>query len=124
MEKKVSSYIYVISLFSILILVYSIWILLAAFKSYKEGNIANFYLQFFIGLIGLVLSLSSISRLKKRLDLLKEKMMKIVSVVLCNKCGFKVVRRFEVGDYVNKQVGKCQQCDGTMFIDLIYAEKP
>jgi hypothetical protein len=123
MEKKVSSYIYVISLFSILILVYSIWILLSAFKSYREGNMMNFYLQFFIGLIGLGLSLSSISRLKKRLDLLKEKMVKVVSVVVCDKCKFKIVRRFEVGDYVNKQVGKCQQCDGTMFIDSIYAEK-
>lgn len=124
MEKKAASYIYLVTIFSAFILVYSIWILFMAFKSYREGSATNFYLQLFIGTLGLIISLSSISRLRRRLAILKERMIKVFTVVLCDKCGFKVVRKFEVGDYVNKNVGKCQHCDGTMIIDAIYAETP
>jgi len=27
-----------------------------------------------------------------------------------------------MGDYVSKEVGQCQQCKGSMRVDLIYAE--
>jgi hypothetical protein len=48
---------------------------------------------------------------------------KVLSVVLCANCGFKVVRTFSAGDYVAKEVGKCQQCQGAMRVDAIYAEE-
>jgi len=47
---------------------------------------------------------------------------KVLSVVVCANCGFKVVRTFSVGDYVAKEVGQCQQCKGNMRVDTIYAE--
>ena len=49
---------------------------------------------------------------------------KVLSVVICANCGFKVVRTFSTGDLLPKEVGQCQQCKGTMRVDVIYAEEP
>ncbi len=46
----------------------------------------------------------------------------IVSIEECPKCGLKNKRKFQQGDYVLKQSGKCPKCNISMYIKLIYAE--
>jgi hypothetical protein len=63
-------------------------------------------------------------QMRRRMLLLQSLAVKVLSIILCANCGFKVVRAFTQGDFVYKEVGNCQQCKGTMRIDSIYAEEP
>jgi hypothetical protein len=63
-------------------------------------------------------------QMRRRILLLQSLAVKVLSVILCANCGFKVVRAFAEGDFVYKEVGECQQCKGTMRVDSIYLEEP
>lgn len=127
MEKRAGGlYLYMVMLFSLVVLAYSIWILYNAYASYEEGKLDNFYAALLMSSVGIVLALSSLTRMRKRIAVIYAPSWKSFSVVLCRKCGFKIVRAFSAGDYVHKSADKCQQpqCDGSMTISSIYAEKP
>jgi len=74
--------------------------------------------------VGTVLSVSSITQMRRRMVALHTLVAKVLTVVVCANCGFKVMRTFVAGDYVPKEVGQCQQCKGSMKVDVIYAEQP
>jgi hypothetical protein len=46
---------------------------------------------------------------------------KTVTAIGCLGCDFSEEREFKTGDYINKQVGKCQKCGGDLYIKKIYA---
>ena len=46
---------------------------------------------------------------------------KTVTAIGCLSCDFSEEREFRTGDYINKQVGKCQKCGGDLYIRRIYA---
>ena len=123
MEKKSNLYIYMTVIFSIAIMVYSIWLMYQASEYYKTGDTSNFYFAIIAGLIGLFLAGSSIMRLRRRVSYVSSLMKRVSTVVVCDKCGFKVVRAFKVGDYVNKPEEKCKQCGENMYVSSIYAEE-
>jgi len=118
------TYLYMVILFSVLVLSYSIYVLYSAIGYYERGDTANFYYGLFAGGIGIVLAISSFMHMRRRLLIFQRSLLRVLTTVLCEKCGFKIVRNFGVGDYVHRQVGKCQQCDGTMFITSVFAEEP
>lgn len=123
MEKKPGkSYVYITIIFSLIILIYSIWLLQASFTNYFEGRLENFYYGLIAGSIGIILALISLIQIRKRLELFYA-MSRTITTLVCEKCGFKIIRNFSVGDYIHKQVGKCQQCDGTMYISAIFTEE-
>ena len=62
--------------------------------------------------------------MRRRMVALQTLATKVLTVVVCANCGFKVMRTFVSGDYVPKEVGQCQQCKGSMKVDTIYAEQP
>jgi hypothetical protein len=115
---------YVLIAFSLVILGLSMFALLQAMNAYQAGQNWQFVFYGLWSLVGTVLAVSSITRMRQRMVYLQHVAVKVLSQVLCASCGFKVVRTFNQGDYVSKEVGQCQQCKGSMRVDLIYAESP
>ncbi len=125
MSKKIGrTYTYLVAAFSLIILSYSIWILASTLKKSIDQvtETSNFYINMIIGVLGLVLALSSLSRLRGQIALMEKERKRVQTVVKCSKCDFKSIRDFEIGDFVNKDVGKCKQCGKQMNISSIYQE--
>lgn len=119
-----SAYFYLLIAFSIVVLGFSMWMLYSGLLSMKDGNAESFYQTVFISLIGVLLALSSLMQIRRRVSILSRAGRKILAVTLCSKCNFKAMRNFAVGDYVLKEAEKCQQCGETMYISQIYQEEP
>jgi hypothetical protein len=117
-------YFYLMVAFSVAVLGYSIWMLYTGLVAMKEGNTETFYYTAFISLIGIMLALSSLAQIRRRVSILPKLGARVLTVVLCDKCNFKMVRNFTPGDYVFKEAGKCQQCNEPMYISQIYQEAP
>jgi len=115
---------YVLIAFSLVILGLSMFALLQAMNALQAGQTTQFIFYGLWALVGTVLAVSSITRMRQRMVFLQHIAAKVVSQIVCAGCGFKVIRGFNTGDYVSKEVGQCQQCKGSMRVDLIYAESP
>ncbi len=96
--------------------------MIQALGYYESGQFAQFLVYGIMASVGTVLALSSITQMRRRMVALQTLATKVLSTIVCANCGFKVIRAFTVGDYVPKEVGQCQQCKGSMRVDLIYAE--
>ena len=46
----------------------------------------------------------------------------VMTTIECRKCAIKNVREFQRGDYVYKELEKCQKCDDKQIITAIYKE--
>jgi hypothetical protein len=110
--------------FGLVILGISMWAMVQALSYYDAGDYPQFFVYGIMASVGTVLALSSISQMRRRMTVLQTMAARVLSVVMCASCGFKVVRTFSQGDFVPKEVGQCQQCKGTMRVDSIYAEEP
>ena len=126
MQAKSAStvYFYLLIAFSVAVLGYSVWMLYSGILSMKEGSMESFYYTVFISMIGILLALSSLMQIRRRVSVLSRIAAKVLTVTLCGKCGFKAMRNFAVGDYVFKEAVKCQQCGDTMYVSQIYQEEP
>ena len=122
--KRGGVYSYLMVIFSVIILAWAVWAMYNAFNFQQQGNTESFYFYAAASSVAIVLAVSSIMQMRRRILLLQSLAVKVLSVVLCANCGFKVVRAFAEGDFVYKEVGKCQQCSGTMRVDSIYSEEP
>ena len=118
------SYLYVVILFSTLVLAYSIWIIVSSIQARMEGKTEGFYFGLIAGIIGIGLALSSLLRLRGRLILISKEEGRMVTVIECPTCNIKTVREFQKGDYINKRLEKCSRCEGDKIITSIYMEKP
>ena len=117
-------YAYLLIAFGLVILAISMWAMVQALAYYEAGQFPQFFVYGVMASVGTVLALSSITQMRRRMVILQTLAVKVLSVVLCANCGFKVLRTFSAGDYVAKEVGQCQQCKGTMRLDSIYSEQP
>ena len=115
---------YVLIAFSLVILGLSMFALLQAMNALQAGQTTQFIFYGLWALVGTVLAVSSITRMRQRMVFLQHVAAKVLSQIVCASCGFKVIRTFNTGDYVSKEVGQCQQCKGSMRVDVIYAESP
>jgi glucan phosphoethanolaminetransferase (alkaline phosphatase superfamily) len=115
-------YAYLLIAFGLLILAISMWAMVQALNYYQAGEFPQFFVYGIMASVGTVLSISSITQMRRRMVSLHTIAAKVLSTVICASCGFKVVRVFSTGDYVMKEVGQCQQCKGAMRVDSIYAE--
>jgi hypothetical protein len=110
--------------FSIVVLAWAVWAMYSAFNFQQEGNMESFYFYAIASSVAIVLAVSSIMQMRRRVLMLQRLATKVLSVVICGNCGFKVVRVFADGDFLYRETGKCQQCSGTMRVESIYAEEP
>jgi hypothetical protein len=115
---------YILIAFSLVILGLSMFALLQAMNALQAGQTTQFVFYGLWALVGTVLAVSSITRMRQRMVFLQHVAAKVLSQIVCASCGFKVIRTFNTGDYVSKEVGQCQQCKGSMRVDMIYAENP
>ena len=123
-NKPPTIYAYLLIGFGLVILAISLWAMIQALGYYQEGQYAQFFVYGIMASVGTVLSISSITQMRRRMVILQSLAVKVLTTVICANCGFKVMRTFVTGDYVPKEVGQCQQCKGSMKVDLIYAEQP
>ena len=117
-------YAYLLIGFGLVILAISLWAMIQALGYYEQGQFAQFFVYGIMASVGTVLSISSITQMRRRMVALQSLAIKVLTSVVCANCGFKVMRTFVPGDYVPKEVGQCQQCKGSMKVDLIYSEQP
>ena len=117
-------YAYLLIAFGLVILAISMWAMIMALNYYQTGQFAQFFVYGVMASVGMVLAISSITQMRRRMVVFQTLATRVLSIILCANCGFKVVRTFSVGDYVTKEVGQCQQCKGSMRVDSIYSEEP
>ncbi len=122
-SKQGAYYAYLLIAFGLVILAISMWAMIQALSYYEAGQFPQFFVYGIMASVGTVLAISSITQMRRRMIVLQTLAAKVLSQVVCASCGFKVIRAFSAGDYVAKDVGQCQQCKGTMRLDLIYAEE-
>jgi hypothetical protein len=114
-QKKSGFYFYLAIIFSIGVLAYSAWLIFSSVISYEQGQTGEFYYGLILGAIGVGLSVSSLSTMRRRMQTIKTKELKNFTVEYCEKCYL---------DYVYKKIGACPQCKEELLISQIYSEYP
>jgi hypothetical protein len=116
---KISNFLNIIVL---VVLALALVSLALAFNAFMEGEeIVAIYLVI-IGFIALGLSTYVLMQSRSRVAAMKIETPKTLTTIECRKCGFKNVREFQRGDYVYKDLDKCQKCDDRQIITAIYKE--
>jgi len=92
-----------------------------ALEIFPENNVAAGYFLI-IGFIGLGLSSYMLLQMRKRVLKWRLKLPPVMTIIECEKCGFKNIREFKRGDYVFKRMDACQKCNEAMMITGIYRE--
>jgi hypothetical protein len=75
-----------------------------------------------IGFIGLAISAYMLLQFRRKPLRAAFEMPKVITTILCQKCGFKNIRDFESGDYIFKEAESCPKCSEKMMIAAIYRE--
>lgn len=103
----------------------SLVFLVFAFEAFANGEFDNGLWLAVIGIIGLGVSTFGVFLLlqtRKAVPQLILKPQKVLTELLCQKCGFKNVRDFHRGDYILQVSEPCPKCNEKMIIDSIYHE--
>ena len=80
MESKPSSiYGYLMMVFSIVVLAWAVWAMYSAFNFQQEGNMESFYFYAIASSIAIVLAVSSIMQMRRRIALLQSVATKVLS---------------------------------------------
>ena len=115
---KISTYLMMIVL---IVLALSIVALISAVTIFPEApQMAGFLLL--IGFIAMSLAAYVLLQSRRRAISMKIEPPQVMTTIECRKCGFKSVRAYQRGDYVFKELEKCQKCDDKMMITAIYKE--
>ena len=86
-----------------------------------ENETVALYL-FAIGFLSLGLAVYVLFQTRKRVEKMKIEDPKVMTTVECKKCVTKDVREFERGDFVFKELDKCDKCEENKIITAIYKE--
>ena len=116
---RISTFVFMIVL---VVLALSIVALALAFNAFVLGEEVVAIYLLIIGLVALGLSAYVLMQSRSRVAAVKIETSKTTTTIECRKCGFKSVREFQRGDFVFKELEKCQKCDDTQIITAIYKE--
>jgi predicted Zn-ribbon and HTH transcriptional regulator len=115
------SFIYLVIIFIIFVL--AITALLtgvgAYYKNPQDATALSFML---IGFIGLALSMYMLLQTQRKPSRVAFEMPRVITTILCQKCGFKNIRDFQRGDYIFKEAEPCPKCKEKTMIASIYRE--
>jgi hypothetical protein len=104
-------------------LILSIVAIVVAIGAYNEtGSIEVTAYLLAIGFIAMALSGYILLQSRKRITNLKIENYPIITTIECKKCGIKTTRDFQRGDFVYKELDKCQKCEDKQVITAIYRE--
>ena len=116
---KISTFVFMIVL---VVMALSLVAFALAVNAFALGeNLVAGYLVI-IGVMALALSTYVLMDSRRRMKTVKTATPSIMTTIQCRKCDFKNVREFQRGDYVFKELEKCQKCDDKMMITAIYKE--
>ncbi len=116
--RKISS----ISLAMILIIVVlSTVALFVGITAYETQN-PSALSYMLIGFIGLAISAYMLLQARRKPLLASFEMPRVITTILCQKCGFKNIRDFQRGDYIFKESEACPKCSEKMMVTSIYRE--
>ena len=116
---KISTFVFMIVLVVMALALVSFALAVNAF-ALGENFVAGYLI--IIGVIALALSTYVLMQSRKRITTMKLATPSMMTMIECRKCDFKNVREFQRGDYVFKELDKCQKCDDKMTITAIYKE--
>jgi len=105
---------------TMILMLFSIVTLYMAAEAYISGDAEKGNYLMMAGAMGLSLSLLFLTQTRKPKLTLILKPPRVVTTIICEKCGFKKVREFVKGDYIFKKVEKCPKCNEDMIIVSIY----
>ncbi len=113
-----STYVFMIILVTLALSIVSLVAAVSLFETNFQA--ASFLLV--IGFIAMSLSAYVLLQSRRRVSNMKIEAPQIMTTIECRKCGFKNVRVFQRGDFVYKELEKCQKCDDKLMITAIYRE--
>ena len=123
-NKKISTYVTMIV--AIVIVLSSVSLILAAYAyTMSPPDYAAAGIYAVIGLIALTMSVFTLYQSRRQVAQMKIEMPKVMTTIQCtNKgCDAKVVREFQRGDFVYKELdAPCQKCSGRQMITAVYKE--
>ena len=94
----------------------------SALQAYLRGDSEGTLYYLLLGLIGVGISIYVTYTIRKR-SFSQKPIPKIITTIECKNCGFKNLRKFEIGDYVFKSASNCPKCNNLMLMTSIYAEE-
>ena len=116
---KISTFVFMIVLVVMALALVSFALAVNAF-ALGENLIGGYLVT--IGVIALALSTYVLLQSRRRMTTMKTTITPIMTTIQCRKCDFKNVREFQRGDYVFKELEKCEKCDDKKIITAIYKE--
>jgi hypothetical protein len=75
-----------------------------------------------LGLVSITLASYVLLQSRRHVTTMKHVTPQVMTTIECKKCAIKTVREFQRGDYVYKELEKCQKCDDKQIITAIYKE--
>ena len=117
--RRISSFLYMVVL---VVMVMALVALALAVNAFMVGEQTVAIYLVIIGFIALGLSTYVLMQSRTRAAAMKIETPQTLTTIECRKCGFKNVREFQRGDYVFKELDKCQKCDDRQIITAIYKE--
>lgn len=75
-----------------------------------------------IGALSMGLAAYVMFQSRKRIAKMKIEEPKVMTTIECKKCATKEVREFERGDFIFKELNKCDKCEENKIITAIYKE--
>jgi hypothetical protein len=108
------------------ILIISLVFLYLGFTSLRGGNMGESFLNIVMGIAGLGIAAKvGYDMLRTRMSF-KEEIFEVLSELMCESCGEKLIRDFKEGDYVGavSEGDKCPKCQRPALIVSIYSRTP
>ena len=104
------------------VLALSIIALVFGVNAYVQGNenVALYLIS--IGILSMGLAIYVLFQSRRRMAKMKIEEPKMMTTIECRKCGTKDIREFERGDFVYKELDKCDKCEDNKMITSIYKE--
>lgn len=130
MEKTSERYDINISLFFFLLgflLFVSITLIFNGVGEVSSGKTINGVMSFSLGVLGFILVAYNINKIRSRLSLPAVLSLgpRVVTVEVCESCGYRTERLFREGDFIFGRGNKCPKCNSElpMLIEGIYLKK-
>ncbi len=117
---KISSFVQAAIYLVFILAIVAIIVGISAFVNKQDAEIAVFLLA--IGFISIALAGYILLQSRKRTSDLKIAAPPIITTIECKKCNIKTTREFQRGDYVYKELEKCEKCEDKKIITAIYRE--
>jgi len=118
--RKISSIYLMIILVTIVLAVTALSIgVNAYYENPQDASAVSFML---IGFIALALSAYMLLQTQRKPSRAAFEMPRVITTILCQKCGFKNIRDFQRGDFIFKEAESCPKCNEKMMIASIYRE--